>query len=91
MSYLVKVIVFTVDGPHMLEHVRKAVEWEGITVQQFTSKTAADGGKEIYLELRIGDPKVLGAIVRRVEGVKGAAIMAATEPKQVPISKRIER
>ncbi len=90
MSYSVKVIVYTVDDPKVLQLVRRAVETGGARVQEFTARTAADGEKEIYFDLRLSETKVLGDIVRRVEAIKGAAIMAATEPEVIALPKRVQ-
>jgi hypothetical protein len=90
MSYSVKVIVYAADDPKVLQLVRKAVEYDGATVHEFTVSDAADGGKELYVELRINDSRIVSGIVRRVEAVTGAAVMAATEPHEIRISKRVE-
>jgi (p)ppGpp synthase/HD superfamily hydrolase len=90
MSYSVKFIVYTVDDPKVLQLVRRAVEVCGARVQEFTARTAADGEKEVYFDLRLSDTKTLGDIFRRVEAVKGAAIMAASEPKAIALPKRVE-
>lgn len=90
MSYAVKVIVYAVDDPGVLGLVRKAIEADGARVEEFTVKAAADGEKELYAVVRFGDPKVLIGIVRRVEAVRGAAVMAATEPALVSVSKRFQ-
>lgn len=81
MSYSVKVIVHAAADPEVLLSVRSAVEPDGVRVQEFTVRDAADGGKELYVELRLSNTRVLGGIVRRVEAVKGAAIMATTKPQ----------
>jgi len=86
MSFSVKVIVYAADDQRVLQLVRKAVEWDGAKVQEFTSRTADSGAKEVYVELQLTDADALDSILRRVESVKGAAIMAATEPKEVPPS-----
>lgn len=88
MSYAAKVIVYAVDDPGVLGLVRKAIEADGARVEEFTIKAVADGEIELYAVIRLSDPKVLTGIVRRVEAVKGAAVMAATEPALVPVAKR---
>jgi len=90
MSYSAKVIVYAADDPKVLQLVRKAVEQDGARVHEFTVRDAADGGKELYVELRISDSGIMSSIVRRVEAVNGAAVMAATEPHEIRLPKRIE-
>jgi (p)ppGpp synthase/HD superfamily hydrolase len=90
MPYSVKVIVYATDDPKVLQRIRSAVEEGGARVQEFTIRAAADGGKELYVELRLSEPRSLSGIIRRVEAVNGAAVMAATEPREVRISKRVE-
>jgi (p)ppGpp synthase/HD superfamily hydrolase len=84
VSYGVKIIVYTTDDPRVLQSVRQAVESDGAKVQEFTPRTTETGDQEVYVELQIPDPKVFAGILRRVEAVKGAAIMAATEPGKAP-------
>lgn len=90
MSYSVTVIVYVVDDPCVLGLVRREFEADGVRVEQLTIKAAVDGEKELYAVLRLSDPKVLIGVVRRVEAVKGAAVMAATEPALVPVSRRFK-
>ena len=90
MSYSVKVIVYAADDPKVFQLVRKAVEQDGAKVHEFTVRDAADGGKELYVELRISDSRNVSGIVRRVEAINGAAVMAATEPHPIGLSKRAE-
>ena len=90
MSYVVKVIVYTVDDPRVLELVRKAIETDGASVEECTVKTSSEGEKELYAVLRHDDPKVLIGIVRRVEAVKGAAVMATTGPARASVFKRFQ-
>jgi hypothetical protein len=87
VSYSVKIIVYTTDDPRVLELVRRAVESDGACVQEFTPRTTETGDKEIYVELELSDPRGFAGILRRVEAVKGAAIMAATEPGEGPASR----
>jgi len=84
VSYSVKIIVYTMDDPRVLQLVRQAVESDGARVQEFTSRTTKTGDKEVYVELELPDPKDFAGILRRVECVKGAAIMAATDPGKDP-------
>ena len=87
MSYAVKIIVYTTDDPRVLELVRQAVASDGACVQEFTSRTTETGEREVYVELELPDPRAFAGILRRVEAVKGAAIMAATEPGEGPGSR----
>jgi len=83
MKYTVKLIVYASDDPRVEESVRAALAGPGATIQEFSSKVAAEGEKELYAEIRLSDRRHLGRIVRTVEAIKGAAVMAATEPKEV--------
>lgn len=88
MAYSVKVIVYTADDSNVIQLVRTAIEKDGARIREFTASLAADGGKELYIELHLSDPKILGKIVRRVEAVPGAAVMASTEPADNRTSKK---
>ena len=83
MAYSVRIIVYSTDDPKVQESIRAAVECHGGTIQELSEKTAGYGDKELFVELRLTDRNVIGRILRSVESVKGAAIMAATEPKEI--------
>jgi len=83
VSCSVKIIVYATDDPRVLKLVRQAVEPDGARVREFTPRTTETGDLELYIDLDLADPKVFVGILRRVEAVKGAAIMAATEPGAV--------
>jgi hypothetical protein len=82
VKYLAKLIVYVTHDPRVEESVRAALEDSGAAIQEFCSRKAGDGEKELYAEIRLRDQKHLVQIVRGVEAVKGAAVMAATEPKE---------
>jgi len=88
VAYSVKIIVYTADDPKVVQLIRAAIEKDGARIQEFTASLAGDGGKELYIELHLSDPNVLGNIVRRVEAVPGAAVMASTEPADNRTSKK---
>jgi len=90
VSYSVKVIVYTADDSKVVQLVRAAIEKDGARIQEFTTTVAGGGGKELYIELQLSDPNALVHIVRRVEAVPGAAVMASTEPVDTRASKRAQ-
>ena len=90
MSYLVKVIVYAADDPDVLQVVRKAVEGDGATVVNFDVRHAGDGARELFVELLLDDARIVNGLIRRIEGVTGAAVMAATAPQKVRSSRGIK-
>jgi hypothetical protein len=89
MTYTGKVLVYAADDPKVFELIRKAVEGEGTTVRDFDVRPAGDGAKELYVELLLNDARRMGDIVRRIEAVSGAAVMAATPAREFRPSKGI--
>ena len=87
MPYTVKLIVHASDDPRVLQLVRKAVEGEGATVRDFDARISGDGAKELYIELLLNEARSVGDILRRIESVSGAAVMAATAPEEIRSSK----
>jgi hypothetical protein len=53
-------------------------------VQEFVVQSKDPVSKEIYVNLLLEDSTLTGTIIRRIEQVRGAAVMAATEPRPVP-------
>jgi hypothetical protein len=53
-------------------------------VREFVVQRKDPVSKEIYVNLLLEDSNLTGTIIRRIEGVRGAAVMAATEPRPVP-------
>jgi len=88
MSYSVKVIVYLADEPKLLGQIQKAVKVPGVQVKELTLRTADPGSKEVYLDLLLEASNTSGILLRRIEGIRGAAVMAATEPKEIPPSKK---
>jgi hypothetical protein len=88
MRYSAKIIVYAADDPKVEESVRVALETPGAAIEEFSSRRAGDGEKELYAEMTLSDERLLVQIVRNVEAVKGAAVMAATQPKEVRSQKR---
>jgi hypothetical protein len=84
MSYSVKVIIYLADEPKLLGQIRKAVEVPGVHVKEITLRTADPGSKEVFLDLLLEASKTSGLLLRRIERIRGAAVMAATEPKELP-------
>jgi len=91
MAYSAKVIIHATDDPSVLESIKKAIEAESVKVLEISFRAADVGTKEVYVELVLEDSKVFVDIIRRVEAVKGAAVMAATEPQPGSLSKRSGR
>lgn len=89
MAYEVKVVVHALDDPQTIRLVGKSVESERILVKEFTVRNAEGGAKEIYIDLQFNELALFGSILGNIEAVKGAAVMAATKPKAVPLSRRL--
>jgi hypothetical protein len=83
MTYSVKLIVYATDDPRVESSVRAALEAPGATIQEFGTRKTGDGENELYAEIRLSDRRHLDQILRGVEAVKGAAVMAATTPKEI--------
>lgn len=88
MPYEVKVVVHAPDDPQILRLVRQVIEEEPAQVLKLTLRRVDSGTKEVHLELHLEDLGVMARILARIERAKGVAVMAATNPKPVPSSKR---
>jgi (p)ppGpp synthase/HD superfamily hydrolase len=89
MAYSVKIIVHASDEPAVLNSIRKVFESNGAAkVREISFRTADRTTQEVYVELLLEDSNAIGDIIRKVEGIRGAAVTAATEPRQVRLPRR---
>jgi acetolactate synthase regulatory subunit len=88
MSYSVKVVVYLADEPKLLAQIQRAVKVPGVRVKEITLRTADPGSKEAFLDLLLEASNTSGVLLRRIERIRGAAVMAATEPKELPASRK---
>jgi predicted regulator of amino acid metabolism with ACT domain len=84
VAFSVKIVIHAADEPGILVLIQKAVEPKGVSVREFVVQRKDPVSKEIYVNLLLEDSNLTGTIIRRIEGVRGAAVMAATEPRPVP-------
>ncbi|HVR85131.1 MAG TPA: hypothetical protein VMU54_12520 [Planctomycetota bacterium] len=88
MPYLVKVLVLASRDPKVSEEVRRILEAKGSRIQKCTLRSRAHGEKEFDVELHLQDVRLLPGLLRRVEAVKGAAVLAATPPRRSGLVER---
>lgn len=91
MALVVKVVVHLSESPKVQESVRRVIKASGVEIREFAIQESGQGGKELYAELRLNDRVGLGRLMSNIEAVKGAAVMAATEPKEIPSAKKAGR
>lgn len=80
-EYLVKLVVYTREDAALEGRIRAAIERSGGRIQQCEAAKTAPDTKEQYITFLIPETRLLPDVVRAVEGVRGAAVMAVTEPR----------
>lgn len=83
MEYLVQLVVYTGEGAEAEARIRAAIERSGGVVGRSESARTAPDTVERYITFFIPRARLLPGVVRAVEGIRGAAVMAVTEPKPV--------
>lgn len=83
MQFLVKLIVFSNEDSTFGERVKGAIGNSGGVVRESESKKTSADAQEHYFSFVIGDPKLLPAIKRAVEGIAGGGLMAVTDPEEL--------
>jgi hypothetical protein len=83
VSYLVKLDVYEADDRSLEGRVKAAIQEAGGAVRRSRCIPASAGAVEQSVTFVIGERRELPAVVRAVEALRGAAVMAVTEPREI--------
>jgi len=87
---MARITVRLTRDPEVFSSVLKAVEAEGMRIEGLTCERGSRGDRELAIDIQWSDEANWVRILRRIEAIRGAAVLAATESAPLQGSPRIK-